>query len=117
MVVYNSLLPVFSLKKKIGSLSGKAWAAGYAGGILCLLIILFGFVQNENPLFGIEKDQAANIRIAGPIVAIWFIIFSIPLFLKIKKNKNLLLSSLDYPYFLYGNNLLVALACLSYKSL
>ena len=88
-VVYNSLLPVFSSKKKIGSLSGKAWAAGYAGGILCLLIILFGFVQNENPLFGIEKDQAANIRIAGPIVAIWFIIFSIPLFLKIKKNKKI----------------------------
>jgi len=54
-----------------------------------LLIILFGFVQNENPLFGIEKDQAANIRIAGPIVAIWFIIFSIPLFLKIKKNKKI----------------------------
>ena len=88
-VVYNSLLPVFSTNKKIGSLSGKAWAAGYAGGIFCLLIILFGFVQNENPLFGIEKDQAANIRIAGPIVAIWFIIFSIPLFRKIKKNKKI----------------------------
>ena len=88
-VVYNSLLPVFSTNRKIGSLSGKAWAAGYAGGIFCLLIILFGFVQNENPLFGIEKDQAANIRIAGPIVAIWFIIFSIPLFLKIKKNKKI----------------------------
>ncbi|MDB9761596.1 MFS transporter [Alphaproteobacteria bacterium] len=88
-VVYNSLLPVFSSKKKIGSLSGKAWAVGYAGGILCLLIILFGFVQNENPLFGIEKDQAANIRIAGPIVAIWFIIFSIPLFRNIKTNKKI----------------------------
>jgi UMF1 family MFS transporter len=88
-VVYNSLLPVFSTNRKIGSLSGKAWAAGYAGGIFCLLIILFGFVQNENPLFGVGKDQAANIRIAGPIVAIWFIIFSIPLLLKIKKNKKI----------------------------
>jgi len=86
-VVYNSLLPVFSKSKKIGSLSGKAWAAGYAGGILCLLIILFGFVQNENPLFGIGKDQGANIRIAGPIVAIWFIIFSIPFFIKLEKHK------------------------------
>ena len=86
-VVYNSLLPIFATKKKIGSLSGKAWAAGYVGGILCLLIILFGFVQNENPLFGIEKNQAAHIRIAGPIVAIWFIIFSIPLLIKIKYNK------------------------------
>jgi len=86
-VVYNSLLPAFSEKSKTGSLSGKAWAAGYAGGIICLLIILFGFVQNENPLFGIEKDMAANIRIAGPIVAIWFIIFSLPFLICIPKNK------------------------------
>jgi len=86
-VVYNSLLPAFSEKSKAGSLSGKAWAAGYAGGIICLLIILFGFVQNENPLFGIEKDMAANIRIAGPIVAIWFIIFSLPFLICIPKNK------------------------------
>ena len=90
-VVYNSLLPVFSKNKKIGSLSGKAWAAGYAGGILCLLIILFGFVQNENPLFGIGKDQAANIRIAGPIVAIWFLIFAIPLLIKVKKHTTIIL--------------------------
>ena len=86
-VVYNSLLPTFSEKSKTGSLSGKAWASGYAGGIICLLIILFGFVQNENPLFGIEKDMAANIRIAGPIVAIWFIIFSLPFLISIPKNK------------------------------
>ena len=90
-VVYNSLLPVFSKNKKIGSLSGKAWAAGYAGGIICLLIILFGFVQNENPLFGIGKNQAANIRIAGPIVAIWFIIFSIPFLIKLKKHTKIVL--------------------------
>ena len=86
-VVYNSLLPTFSEKSKTGSLSGKAWASGYAGGIICLLIILFGFVQNENPLFGLEKNMAANIRIAGPIVAIWFIIFSLPFLLNIPKNK------------------------------
>ena len=86
-VVYNSLLPTFSEKSKTGSLSGKAWASGYAGGIICLLIILFGFVQNENPLFGIEKNMAAHIRIAGPIVAIWFIIFSLPFLLNIPKNK------------------------------
>ena len=90
-VVYNSLLPVFSTDKKIGSLSGKAWAAGYVGGIFCLLIILFGFVQNENPLFGIEKEQAANIRIAGPIVAVWFIIFSIPFLSMVKKHAKIVL--------------------------
>ena len=81
-VVYNSLIPNFSIENKIGELSGKAWAAGYVGGIVCLLIILFGFIQIEDPLFGIKKEHAENIRIAGPIVAIWFIIFSLPLFYK-----------------------------------
>ena len=82
-VVYNSLLPIFSENRKLGKLSGMAWASGYAGGIICLLIVLFGFVQIENPLFGIQKDMDANIRITGPIVAIWFIIFSLPLFYSI----------------------------------
>jgi len=66
-MVYNSLLPSFAKKEHIGSLSGKSWAFGYAGGIICLLIILFGFVQTDTPLFGIEKDKkyfkAANDRI------------------------------------------------------
>ena len=79
-VVYNSLIPNFATKNKIGEISGKAWAAGYLGGIACLLIILFGFIQIDNPIFGIGKDNAANIRIAGPIVAVWFIVFSLPLF-------------------------------------
>ena len=92
-VVYNSLIPSFSIKDKIGDLSGKAWATGYLGGIVCLLIILFGFVQAETPLFGIGKENAANIRISGPIVAIWFIIFSLPLFYKIPKLKNSLVKN------------------------
>ena len=90
-MVYNSLLPVFSSRNNIGSLSGKSWAFGYAGGIVCLLIILYGFIQTDSPLFGIEKDMSENIRIAGPIVALWFIIFSLPFILKIniiKKNQN-----------------------------
>ena len=85
------MLPSFAKKEHIGSLSGKSWAFGYAGGIICLLIILFGFVQTDTPLFGIEKDLSANIRIAGPIVAVWFIFFSIPFLLKINnfsKDKN-----------------------------
>ena len=84
-VFYNSMLVSFSSKKKVGKLSGQSWAAGYVGGIVCLLIILFGFVQPESPLFGIEKSNAANIRIAGPIVALWFLLFSLPFILSLSK--------------------------------
>src|SRR6056300_2101361 len=86
-MVYNSLLPEFSLKGNIGSLSGKSLVFGYAGGIICLLFILYGFIQTDSPLFGIGKDLSANIRIAGPIVALWFILFSLPFLLKIRSNK------------------------------
>ena len=84
-VFYNSMLISFSSKNKIGRLSGQSWAAGYMGGIVCLLIILFGFVQTDNPLLGLEKHNAANIRIAGPIVALWFILFSLPFILSFSK--------------------------------
>ncbi len=87
-VVYNSLIPNFAINNKIGAISGQAWATGYVGGIVCLLIILFGFVQTDYPLFGIGKEEAANIRIAGPIVAIWFLLFSLPLFYNISGSKN-----------------------------
>ena len=90
-VVYNSLIPSFAIKNKIGEISGKAWAAGYVGGIACLLIILFGFVQTDNPLFGIGKEEAAHIRVAGPIVAIWFLIFSLPLLYNISFSKKKLI--------------------------
>ncbi len=111
-MIYNSLLPEFSFKENIGSLSGKSWAFGYAGGIICLLIILFGFIQTDNPLFGIEKDMSANIRIAGPIVALWFIFFSLPFLLKIniiknnqnKKKENLFKEVVKNIKVLFSNN-------------
>jgi len=92
-VVYNSLIPNFAINNKVGAISGQAWATGYVGGIVCLLLILFGFVQTDFPLFGIGKEEAANIRIAGPIVAIWFLIFSLPLFYNISSSKNNLINN------------------------
>ncbi|MCJ7694257.1 MAG: MFS transporter, partial [Anaerolineaceae bacterium] len=40
-VFYDALLVDVSTPKTIGSVSGKGWAVGMIGGIICLLIVLF----------------------------------------------------------------------------
>ena len=112
-VFYNSQLIEYSSKNKVGRLSGQSWAAGYMGGIICLLIILYGFVQTDTPLLGVEKNLSGNIRIAGPLVAVWFILFSFPLILSLPRaskklnnsfKKSFLLVLRDLKTIFYGNN-------------
>lgn len=80
-VFYNAMLPDLVAKSMIGRLSGWAWGLGYAGGLVCLAIALVGFVQTETPWFGVGKDRAANIRAVAVLVAVWFAVFAVPLFL------------------------------------
>ncbi|HCP01002.1 MAG TPA: MFS transporter, partial [Rhodospirillaceae bacterium] len=82
MVFYNALLPGLVPMHRIGRISGWAWGIGYLGGVAGLLIVLFGFVLADPPPFGLDALDGAleQIRIAGPIVAIWLFVFSLPLF-------------------------------------
>ncbi len=80
-VFYNAMLPGLATKERIGRLSGWSWGLGYLGGLCCLGLLLVLFVQAETPLFGLDKEQAEHIRIAGPMVALWFAVFAIPIFL------------------------------------
>ena len=80
MVFYNSMLPDIAPNNKIGRISGWSWGAGYAGGLCCLSLALIGFVQTEEPWFGVDKIDAANIRATTLLVALWFLTFSMPLF-------------------------------------
>ncbi len=80
-VFYNAMLPDLVAKPMVGRLSGWAWGLGYAGGLVCLAVALVGFVQTETPWFGVGKDQAANVRAVAVLVAVWFGVFAVPLFL------------------------------------
>jgi MFS transporter, UMF1 family len=80
-VFYNAMLPELVSRDYIGRLSGWAWGLGYAGGLACLILALFAFVQTEEPLFGLDKDSFEHVRITGPLVGVWFALFSLPLFL------------------------------------
>ncbi len=81
MVFYNAMLPDLVPRSHLGRYSGWGWGLGYGGGLVCLLLVLVGFVQPETPWFGIETKNAENIRIVAPLAALWFAVFSLPLFL------------------------------------
>jgi len=83
-VFYNAFLPDIAPPGKVGRVSGYGWGLGYVGGLIALVIALVGFVQPETPWFGITKVDDQNIRATNLVVAVWFFVFSLPLFIWVK---------------------------------
>ena len=77
----NAYLPDIAPKDKIGRISGYGWSLGYLGGLIALGIGYVFLVSPENPIFGFSKELGENIRATNLMIAIWFIIFSIPVFM------------------------------------
>jgi MFS transporter, UMF1 family len=85
MVFYNAFLPVIATPDKIGSVSGKGWALGYAGGLAALVVGLLGFVGlGGDPLLPLSQTGAFNVRATNLLVAAWFLVFSIPAFMLVR---------------------------------
>lgn len=82
IIFYNAMLPDLAPKETVGRWSGWAWGLGYAGGMVCLLVALYGFIQVEAPPFGLNSDFSEPVRATFILVAVWYLVFSLPLFLK-----------------------------------
>jgi len=91
LIFYNSLLKDVSNRKNLGKSSGFAFALGYIGGIIILLISIKLFIDTDNLPFGLTKEDSQNIRAIALLVSFWFLIFATPfLFFEIKeKNKKI----------------------------
>lgn len=87
--LYNAYLPDIASKEKIGRISGYGWALGYAGGLLAMFTALVLFVYPETPWFGFSKTNGEYIRASCLLVAVWYAIFSLPMFLWVKDRVNL----------------------------
>ncbi len=83
IVFYNAMLPEICPEDLLGRLSGWGWGLGYGGGLVCLLIVLLGFVQAEALPFGLDPTAWEHVRIAAPIAAAWTAVFALPLFLMV----------------------------------
>ncbi len=76
-VFYNSMMVSIAPKEKIGRISGWGWGLGYFGGLLCLAIALLVFIKGK----WFTSAEDLNVRLVTLLVAVWFLIFAIPLFL------------------------------------
>jgi UMF1 family MFS transporter len=90
VVFYESLLPHIASTSEVDRVSSAGYAMGYVGGGL-LLAVNLAWIQRPD-LFGLPSgpglsDQEASLpaRLAFVSVAVWWIVFSIPLFRKVSE--------------------------------
>ena len=83
LVYANAMLPHIAPAHMVGRVSGWAWGMGYAGGLMCLVLALFGFVGlgDAPPLFPVSEELSQNVRMTAPLVAVWYALFTLPLLL------------------------------------
>lgn len=89
-VFTNAMMPSLVPPERMGRLSGTGWAIGYLGGIVSLVVVLGLLAANPNtgrtlfglaPLFGLDPATHEGTRFSGPLTALWFLVFVLPLFL------------------------------------
>nr|WP_246703670.1 MFS transporter [Rhizobium sp. SEMIA 4085] len=90
-IVFNdSMMPRLVGKEEVGRLSNTAWGLGYLGGMIVLITVVTLLAGNLetgktllglDPLFGLDPHIGEDARITGPISAVWYLIFIIPMFL------------------------------------
>jgi UMF1 family MFS transporter len=88
-VFTNAMMPDLVPEDRLGRLSGNGWAVGYVGGLVSLVIMLGLMAASPEsgrtllglePILGLDPATRDGDRAAGPLSAIWYIVFIIPLF-------------------------------------
>jgi len=89
-VFNNAMMPSLVSHKRLGTLSGIGWAAGYVGGLVSLVLVA-GFIVADpdtgktllglNPITPVDVATRTDERLVGPFSALWYLIFVLPLFL------------------------------------
>jgi UMF1 family MFS transporter len=82
---YDALLPFVASEKKVDFVSSLGYSLGYIGGGLLFLVNVLMFL---NPSwFGITSQKMA-VKLSFVMVGIWWAVFSLPIFLFVKEEKN-----------------------------
>ncbi|MEZ5962749.1 MAG: MFS transporter [Planctomycetota bacterium] len=85
-VFYNAFLPQLATPTDMGRLSGRGWAFGYVGGLACLALCL-GFVGFGSVGPWVTREGALNVRVTALVVAFWFLVFGLPMFLLVRDER------------------------------
>ena len=89
-VFNDSMLPRLVNNQQVGQVSNTAWGLGYLGGMVVLIIVLTLLAGSAtsgktllglDPLFGLSQAEGEDARITGPLSALWYLVFILPMFL------------------------------------
>ncbi len=89
-VFNDSMMPRLVGKDKVGKVSNIAWGLGYTGGMIVLIGVVALLAANPESgktilgipaLFGLDPANGDDARVVGPLSAVWYIIFVLPMFL------------------------------------
>ena len=89
-IVFNdSMMPRLVPRDEVGRISNIAWGLGYLGGMIVLIAVVTLLAANPEtgltligipPLFGLDPALGEDARITGPIAALWYLVFILPMF-------------------------------------
>lgn len=89
-IVFNdSMMPRLTTPENVGRISNTAWGLGYLGGMVVLIFVVLFLAAAPGkgvtilgipPLFGLDAAAGEDARITGPIAAVWYFIFILPMF-------------------------------------
>lgn len=90
-IVFNdSMMPRLTNPQNVGRISNLAWGLGYLGGMVVLIAVVTLLAASPKtgltlagitPLLGLDPASGADARVTGPIAAIWYLVFILPMFL------------------------------------
>jgi UMF1 family MFS transporter len=89
-VFNDSMMPRLIPKSEIGKISNIAWGLGYLGGMIALIFVVAFLagspetgktIIGATPLFGLDPELGEDARATGPLSALWYLVFILPMFL------------------------------------
>ncbi len=90
-IVFNdSMMPRLVPEKDIGRISNMAWGLGYLGGMIALIFVVAFMAGSPetgktmlglNPILGLDPATGEGDRATGPLSALWYLVFVLPMFL------------------------------------
>lgn len=83
-IFYDSLLPTVAREKEFDFVSGLGFALGYLGGGILFALDVW---MVQNPAFFGLKSTTEAVKVSFFSVALWWMLFSLPLFLFVKEKK------------------------------
>ncbi|MFE0017132.1 MFS transporter [Mesorhizobium sp. NPDC059054] len=88
-VFNDSMMPRLVPKAEIGKVSNIAWGLGYLGGMVALIFVVALMagspetgktIAGLDPIFGLDPKLGEDARATGPLSALWYFIFILPMF-------------------------------------